>query len=284
MGMLRGWYSNLESTGGGGKFAFFFSVPARLRLLSKRLDRTGGAEPRTEADADPLLSNVATILVQKGTLTSGSSIVAGTTWAKVRQMQDSSGRSIRSASPGTPVSVTGWKDLPSAGDELLQAPDEDSAKRAISNRLRDLERKKLLADVESINEKRAHERKRLEVLDRQVEKMKADGKSEDEVQIFLRDAERKAARGIEMPMSTPGQGDGDAGAAEGLEGKKELRLVIKADVSGTVEAVVGSLEHIGNKEAGVKVVGTGVGEVGESDVRLAEASDGEFGATYPLVE
>jgi len=53
-------------------------------------------------------------------------------------------------------------------------------------------------------------------------------------------------------------------------------LIIKGDVSGTVEAVVGSLEGIGNKEAGVKIIHTGVGEVGESDVSMAEASQGEL--------
>ena len=46
-------------------------------------------------------------------------------------------------------------------------------------------------------------------------------------------------------------------------------------MSGTVEAVVGSLEGIGNKEAGVKIIHTGVGEVGESDVSMAEASQGK---------
>jgi translation initiation factor IF-2 len=57
-------------------------------------------------------------------------------------------------------------------------------------------------------------------------------------------------------------------------------LIIKGDVSGTVEAVVGSLEGIGNKEAGVKIIHTGVGEVGESDVSMAEASQGKL--TAPL--
>ena len=226
------------------------------------------------------ISNVATVLVQKGTLTSGTSIVAGTTWAKVRQMQDSSGRPLKSAGPGTPVSLTGWKDLPTAGDVLLQAPTEDDAKRAISNRLRDIERRKMLADVEQINEKRAAQRLRAEADEKKLEQMKAEGRSDAEVAAFMREVERRDAKGEAAPglggadaTAEGAAGGGGAGGA-GEEGKKWLNLVIKADVSGTVEAVVGSLESIGNKEAGVKIVGTGVGEVGESDVNMAEATGG----------
>lgn len=217
-------------------------------------------------------SNVATVLVQKGTLTSGASIVAGTTWAKVRQMQDSSGRPIKSAGPGTPVSLTGWKDLPAAGDVLLQASTEDDAKRAITNRLRDIERRKLLADVEQINEKRAMQRIRAERDEQALAKMKEEGRSDAEVAAFMREIERRDAKG---ELGADGLGDAASGEA-GEQGKKWLNLIIKADVSGTVEAVVGSLEGIGNKEAGVKVVGTGVGEVGESDVNMAEATGGAY--------
>jgi len=62
-------------------------------------------------------------------------------------------------------------------------------------------------------------------------------------------------------------------AANEVKGYKELRLLIKGDVSGTVEAVEGALSGIGNKEAGVKIVQTGVGEVSSGDVEYAEAVD-----------
>ena len=48
-------------------------------------------------------------------------------------------------------------------------------------------------------------------------------------------------------------------------------------MSGTVEAVEGVLSGIGNKEAGVKIISTGVGEVTESDIAMAEAAEGESG-------
>jgi len=58
------------------------------------------------------------------------------------------------------------------------------------------------------------------------------------------------------------------------EGPKELRLIIKGDVSGTVEAVVGALHGIGNKLAKVKIVQSSVGDVTDSDVTLAKAIGG----------
>lgn len=201
-------------------------------------------------------SNVATVLVTRGTLQAGSVIVAGNTWARVRQMQDSQSRAIKSAPPGTPVSITGWKELPSAGDQLLEAANEDSAKKAVTNRIREIERKRMMADVEIINTKRREER------------LRAEKEAADQEAILSAGGTLTQAHAAEKLAAQA------ALAAEARDGFKELRLVIKADVSGTVEAVVGSLEGIGNREAGVKIIHTGVGEVSESDVSLAEASDG----------
>ncbi|WVR03987.1 translation initiation factor IF-2 [Kwoniella sp. DSM 27419] len=226
---------------GLGELVETLSTLAEIRDLRAR--REGKAEGYVlESRVDKGRGNVATVLVTKGTLRTGASIVAGQTWCRVRQMQDDKGKAIREALPGAPVSITGWKDLPTAGDELLEAvKGEDEAKKAINNRKRDEERKKMMEDVEQINAKRREERLRLE-------------------------AEAAAAEALE-------NGEEVQDAKPRVEERKMLRLVIKADVSGTVEAVVGSLEHIGNKEAGVKIVSTGVGDITESDVALAQASD-----------
>lgn len=205
--------------------------------------------------------NVATVIVTKGTLRAGASVVAGTTWARVRQMADDKGKALREAKPGAAITITGWKELPAAGDQLLESVNgEDEAKKAVTNRLRDVERRKLLEDVEVINLKRAEERLRTEEEERELERIKAEG---GDVRAFVAQKEREA-------RSEAGPG------AASASGKKELLLVIKGDVSGTVEAVQGSLEHIGNKEAGVKIIHTGVGEVSESDVRMAEAAGGRL--------
>ena len=56
-------------------------------------------------------------------------------------------------------------------------------------------------------------------------------------------------------------------------GRKEFPLVIKGDVQGSVEAIIGSLEQLGTSEVGARVILAGVGGITESDVRLAETSN-----------
>lgn len=221
---------------------------AEVRDLRAR--KEGKAEGYVlESRVDKGLGSVTTVLVTRGTLRTGSSIVAGRTWARVRQMVDSAGNIIDEAGPGTPVQLTGWKDVPGAGDQLLEAASEDAAKKCVTNRHRDAERLAMAADAEQINARRQEERARALLEAATAEAAKASGSS---VTAALHAARRKAEAGVEV--------------------KKELRLVIKADVSGTVEATVGALQNIGNREAGVKIVHTGVGDVSDSDVTLAEAS------------
>jgi len=155
-------------------------------------------------------------------------------------MTDASGNVVKVALPGMAVNVSGWKELPSSGDEVLEAVESD-IKKAIANRLKRAEHKILIHDAEVINEHRQVERER---------KLQAE-----------RDAEYFAKTGLHLTSEK-----------KSTEAK-ELRLVIKGDVSGSVEAVKGALEGFGNHQARVKVVSTSVGEVSESDVSLARAID-----------
>lgn len=225
------------------------STLAEVRDLRARSE--GKAEGYVlESHVDKGQGVITTVLVTRGTLMSGASIVAGNTWARVRQMTDSNGRSIRKATPGMPVTLTGWKSVPTAGDMLLEAPNDDRAKKAITNRLRDAERRAMAKDVEQVNERREQDRARAELEAAAVAAAVEKG-------INVTQALHAARRASEAAAST---------------GYQELRLVIKGDVTGTIEAVVGSVQDIGNKEAGVKIVHTGVGDVSESDIDFAEAT------------
>lgn len=149
-------------------------------------------------------------------------------------MSNSSGAPVKAAYPGMAVTVSGWRSLPGAGDEVVQGSEGD-VKKALANRVRKKEVETVLIDAEAINIARAAERERVR---------RKEDKSQDMRNIL----------------------DG---------GPKELRLVIKGDVSGSVEAVVGALEGIGNEKARVKVVSTGVGDVTEGDVMIAKAAEGK---------
>ena len=189
-----------------------------------------------ESRVDKGKGNIATVLVTRGELKSSSCVVGGVTWGKVRQMEDDKSNSIKVAKPGQPVLVAGWKELPKAGDEVLEAENgEDEAKRAVNNRLENLERLKAMSELEIINEKRKHDREvrnNENVDDDSINKHNIDDDSE-----------------------------------------KFLNIIVKGDVSGTVEAFIGALEGIGNDKVKVKVVSSGVGDINESDLTRAIASE-----------
>lgn len=83
----------------------------------------------------------------------------------------------------------------------------------------------------------------------------------------MRKADREKSITDELDQQTQSGGDG---------GKRELKIVVKGDVSGSVEALVGALEGIGNHLAGVRIVSTGVGDVTESDIMMAKSVDGSL--------
>ncbi|PCH38140.1 initiation factor 2 [Wolfiporia cocos MD-104 SS10] len=184
------------------------------------------------------LGPVATVLILRGCLKSSDHIIAGLTHAKTRAMTDSNGQAVKEAYPGMAVTVPGWKELPNAGDEVLKGT-ESEVKKALANRIRKAEMEATLSDMETINEQRRHEREQREM-----------------------EAEMEAA-GIEKPEPHAGE----------QESPKELRLIIKGDVSGSVEAVAGALQGIGNNIARVKIIATGVGDVTESDIMRAKTAE-----------
>jgi len=97
-----------------------------------------------EANLDKGRGAVATVLVQSGTLRVGDAIVAGTAYGRVRAMFDEHGETLTEAGPSRPVQVLGLASVPSAGDTLLVAPEERTA-RQIAEKREAAERAALLA-------------------------------------------------------------------------------------------------------------------------------------------
>lgn len=81
---------------------------------------------------------IANALIEEGTLEAGNFIVAGTTYAKIRTLESTSGSSLKKATPSTPVVITGFKNLPEFGDEFVVVKDEKtariSAEKALANK------------------------------------------------------------------------------------------------------------------------------------------------------
>jgi len=170
-----------------------------------------------EAKLDKAKGPVATVLVQRGTLKVGATILVGSVIGRIRNMTNDKGIETKKAGPSTPVEITGLTSVPEAGETFYEVEDEKTAKHLMERRKRQQREKEL----------NASSRVTLEDLFSQIEKGNL----------------------------------------------KQLNLIVKADVQGSVEAVKESLEKLSNNEVRVKVIHAGVGAVTESDITLASVSN-----------
>lgn len=172
-----------------------------------------------EAHLDRGRGSVATVLVQRGTLHPGDSVVCGDAHGRVRAMLDEHGDSLETAGPSRPVQVLGLTTVPGAGDSFIVVP-EDRVARQIAQTRQARERNASLA--------KSRPRRTLEEFLSQKEK--------GEVQ--------------------------------------ELRLILKGDVSGSVEALEDALLKLEiSEEVSLRIIDRGVGAITEANVMLATASD-----------
>lgn len=107
-------------------------------LVAEMLDLKANPDKKAtgtiiEAELDKNRGPVATILVQSGTLKVGDSIMSGVTFGKIRAMFNENGKQLKEATPSTPVSVLGFYDVPSTGEQVF-AVDEKLSKNVISER------------------------------------------------------------------------------------------------------------------------------------------------------
>jgi len=172
-----------------------------------------------EAHLDRGRGPVATVLVQRGTLRVGDSVVAGPAYGRVRALLDEHGDSVTDAPPSRPVMVLGLTAVPGAGDNLMVV-DDDRVARQIAERREARERNALLA-------------------------------------------QRAGRRTLEDFMSSMEKGEAD-----------ELLLILKGDVSGSVEALEDALAQLDvGEDVSLRVIDRGVGAITETNVNLAAASN-----------
>ena len=201
---------------------------------------------------------VATVLVRRGTLRTGDIVVAGTSWARVRSLRNEAGVMLNSVGPGTPVEIDGWREQPTAGDEVLQAPDEQRAKAVVDYRLEAYGRTQMATDVTAINEARRLEQEKREELERAAD---------------LAEANPLAATTSTDRQSTPL-----------TPSFQEVFFIVKADVSGSAEAVTDAVSALGNSEIRPHILRTGVGPVTEFDIDHAAVAEGHIISFNTTVE
>ncbi|KAJ2448471.1 translation initiation factor IF-2, partial [Coemansia sp. RSA 2336] len=208
-----------------------------------------------ESQVEKGRGNVASVLINRGTLKVGDIIVAGTAWCKVRSMTDDRGKSVKSVGPAGAVRVMGWKEIPQAGDMVLQAETENKAKDVVENRISKRKNKEQLASLEAMNQKRreTHERDAVE---------RADEKAYSK-------AIWEYHNGLRSTYPEPPKVDKPSADTPKPQAVPTVPIVVKGDVSGTVEAVEAALKRLPKKLIQASVLSSGVGPVTESDVAIA---------------
>ena len=157
------------------------------------------------------------MLVQRGTLNIGDTIVLGNNIGKIRAMTDDKGKKIKAAGPSTPVEIIGLPEVTEGGEIFYEVENEKVAKHLIEKR-------------------RAKQRE---------EQLRADNR------VTLDDLFNKIK-------------ENDI---------KDLNIIVKADVQGSIEALKDSLIKLSNEEVKVKVIHANVGPISVSDVTLAKVAN-----------
>ena len=170
-----------------------------------------------EARLDKTRGTVVSMLVQRGQLNVGDTIVVGDMVSKIRAMKDDKGRSVKMAGPSTPVEILGLSHVPETGEVFYEVENEKVAKHLIEKRIA---------------------KQRMDLI-KQGSKITLDD-------LFGQIKQGKI---------------------------KDLNIIIKADVQGSVEAMKDSLEKLSNDEVRVRVIHASTGGIKESDVTLASVSN-----------
>ena len=172
-----------------------------------------------ESQLDPGRGPVVTVLVNRGTLRVGDSVVAGAVWGKVRAMHDYLGEKVTEATPGMPVEVLGFDGVCEAG-EFVQVVENDRKARQMANE--------------------------------KLHRLKAEAIA------------RRSARKVSLEEIFAQAQAGDL---------KELNIVLKSDVSGSLEALQDEIAKVPQEQVAINIIRAQTGGITESDVMLASASN-----------
>ncbi|XP_015712316.1 translation initiation factor IF-2, mitochondrial [Coturnix japonica] len=248
---------NISALKGDNLMVLAEATVVLAEMLELKADYTGLVEGTIiESRKDKGKGPVTTAIIQRGTLRKGCVLVAGKTWAKVRLMFDENGKAVDAASPGIPVEIMGWKEVPSAGDEILEVESEQRAHEVVAWRTYVEQQEKMKKDREVIEAKQKEHR------------MEYEKKQQNLAHLTWR--QRKAAlykEGKHLMLIKP---------KERAEiDKNVLSIIIKGDVDGSVEAILNVLDsYDADDECKLEVIHFGMGDISETDLSLAETFNG----------
>jgi len=161
---------------------------------------------------------VASVIVETGTLKVGKPFICGPYAGKVKALINDRGESVKSATPGTPVEVVGFEELPRVGDALVEMDNDRAAKKLAEERQGEM----------------------------RAERLKIPQKSRMEDLIaHARDGNSKA----------------------------QLKIFLKTDVQGSVEAIRNAVGDIESDKVDVVFLGAAAGPISEGDIQMASSSD-----------
>jgi translation initiation factor IF-2 len=160
---------------------------------------------------------IATVLVRKGTLKVGDSLICGSKWGRVKALINEDGKRLKVAEPSVAVRVLGLNGVPDAGLEFNVIPNEKQARKLAEDRA---------------------DRSRVQI------------------------SEKRNSVTLENLFDTLSS-----------DMVKVLKVVVKADTQGSIEAIVDSLHKIESRKVKLEVVHSAVGALTESDIMLASASN-----------
>lgn len=252
---------NLEGQGGDTQYVLVSAregtnlqelaetVSTQATLMGLKSDYTGPVEGVVvESSNDSKRGKLSTAIITRGTLRRGAIITAGQAHAKVRALFDHAGYPLEKAEPGTPVEILGWRELPFAGDEIIEVESEKHATSVMRFRHAQAQLEKANADSEVIKIKQMEH----------DEKYKADRAARRKVGRFK--VRRVGPREKEIP-------DDDT--------HPRVSVIIKGDVHGSVEAILDVIEtYPENDRVRLDVLHYGVGDVTANDLEMAKLFNG----------
>lgn len=213
--------SNISALQGIGIDNLLDNIILQTEMLELECNHTCPAEGIiVESQVERGFGATASVILQKGILKIGLSLVCGSEYCKVRIMYNDQGVFVQKATPGTPVKIVGWTKTPHSGSPFIAVKDERTAKQLTEQYIH---QQLLKSNTNDRKNKVKDARSLLAAIDRN-----------------------------QKPL---------------------LRIILKGDVNGTVEAIKNCLDDIQSNKINIDVVCSGVGLITKNDILTAQSTD-----------